>query len=73
MARFRVRFRGYRRDQVDELAERVQRALGGSGELSGAELRKELTEGGLELVLRGYDPREVHAALDEWVRRLDGR
>lgn len=71
MTTFTVRLRGYSKRQVQELAERVERSLAGSGELTGAELRRELEERGLDVVLRGYDPEEVHAAVLEWERRLN--
>ncbi|TMR22379.1 hypothetical protein ETD86_11820 [Nonomuraea turkmeniaca] len=73
MTTFTVRLRGYSRRQVDELAERVERSVAGSGELTGAGLRREIEERGLDVVLKGYDLEEVHAAVLEWERRLNAQ
>ena len=72
MAHFGVRIRGYARHQVDALAERVEQSLAGTGEITARDLRKVLDEGAFDVVLRGYDMHEVQAALQEWLRELDG-
>lgn len=72
VTRFTVRLRGYDRHQVDELAERVQRALAGEDEPV-EELRDDLNEVEFDIVLRGYDRHEVDATVPEWIERLDAR
>ncbi|MFI6324602.1 hypothetical protein ACIBG8_44240 [Nonomuraea sp. NPDC050556] len=71
MPDFKVRFRGYNRWQVNELEARVERSLAGSGEMTADDLRAEMDNGLFELVLRGYDRDEVHAALQDWIQRLE--
>jgi DivIVA domain-containing protein len=59
---FRVALRGYSRRQVDALRARVE-----AGEITGAEVR----ETAFDVVLRGYDPHQVHVAIEHWAAALD--
>ncbi|MFC4118957.1 hypothetical protein [Nonomuraea zeae] len=72
MADFKVRIRGYSRRQVDELEERIERSLAGSGEMTADDLRAEMDQGLFDIVIRGYDADQVHTALQEWILRLEG-
>lgn len=69
---FTVRLRGYYRHQVDQLAERVQRALAGEDEPI-KELRDDLDGAQFDIVLRGYARDEVDAAVRRWIQQLDAR
>ncbi|MEU8249754.1 DUF4440 domain-containing protein [Nonomuraea sp. NPDC048916] len=73
MTHFHVRLRGYDRRQVHDLVDRVERWMAGSGDFTAHELRGYLDGVSFDVVLRGYDPDEVHTAMQEWIRRLDGR
>ncbi|MGK5555270.1 DivIVA domain-containing protein [Actinomadura kijaniata] len=61
-----VVMRGYHREQVDALLERIRTAMDGGGGLTADEVRATR----LDVVMRGYDRRVVDELLMECVRRL---
>ncbi|MFA1549457.1 DivIVA domain-containing protein [Actinomadura chokoriensis] len=68
-ARLPVGLRGYDRDQVDALLERISQALAGGPPISADEVR----ETRFDIVLRGYDNRAVDELLRECIRELQAR
>ncbi|WP_084219296.1 DivIVA domain-containing protein [Spirillospora albida] len=65
-ARLPVALRGYDRDQVDGLLERIARALNGGAALSPDEVRATR----FDIVLRGYEQKAVDDLVRECIREL---
>ena len=61
---FNVVFLGYDRHQVDELLERIDRALSSGSEVQRARARQDLRSVTLHRRLRGYRKRQVLRLLD---------
>jgi DivIVA domain-containing protein len=59
---FDVVLRGYSREQVKALRERVE---------EGVATAEEVREASFHVVLRGYNRDQVHTALEKWAQRLD--
>ncbi|TDC45458.1 DivIVA domain-containing protein [Actinomadura sp. KC345] len=66
-ARLPVVWRGYDRNQVDTLLNRISQALNGGPAMSADEVR----EARFDVVLRGYDSRAVDDLVRECIRELE--